>query len=318
MSDIWKIDNVDTTLPVVRNGLADIVNRKGETMEQVTKNVVAETKIRGCNPGYVKTTEGVVVIDTPQLPTHAVKMREEAEKHGPIRYLINTEYHVDHIFGNYYFKTAEHVLSHQVTADNFMVVSPEINPYEYAKEAIPSDDPEGEAIFPDEKTYFEDPNPPDITITGDTTLKVGNHTFELLHTPGHTPGQLAVYIPEERVVFASDTVFNHCQTWLYVSDVAAWIESLERLMGLDVDAIVPGHGNVCTKQELYVQRAFLMEWQTAVAVGIAKGWSRQECLDRIDFKERFPVDIGQEYMIDHVTQLNVGALYDKLTAPMKP
>ena len=47
-------------------------------MERVTDNVYAETKIRGCDPGYVVTSGGVVVIDTPQLPTHAVKMREEA------------------------------------------------------------------------------------------------------------------------------------------------------------------------------------------------------------------------------------------------
>ncbi len=287
-------------------------------MEQVTANVFAETKIRGCNPGYIVTNDGVVVIDTPQLPTHAVKMRKECEARGPIRYLINTEYHIDHIFGNYYFKSAEHVVAHQVTVDNFMTVSPEINPYEYAKEAMPTDDPEGIAIFPDEKTYFADPNRPDIVLNGDATLKVGDHTFEILYTPGHTPGELAVYVPEERVVFTSDTVFHGCQTWLYVSDIRQWIESLERLMGLDVDTIVPGHGAVCTKQELYVQRAFLMEWETAIAVGLAKGWSAEECMKKFDFKERFTVDIGQEYMLDHVIQNNTRALYEKMMAPMKP
>ena len=112
-------------------------------MEQVTKNVFAETKIRGCNPSFVITSEGVVVIDTPQLPTHAVAMRKQAESYGPIKYLINTEYHVDHIFGNYYFNGTGLVVSHIETMNNFMTVSPEINPYEYAKEAIPTDDPEG-------------------------------------------------------------------------------------------------------------------------------------------------------------------------------
>jgi cyclase len=288
-------------------------------MQQITRNVFAETRIRGCNPGYVITSDGVVVIDTPQLPTHAVKMREEAEKHDPIRYLINTEYHIDHIFGNYYFKSAEHVIAHQVTADNFMTVSPEINPFAYAKEAMPTDDPEGISIFPDEKTYFEDPNRPDMIINGDTTLKVGDHTFELLFTPGHTPGELAVYVPEERVVFASDTLFHGCQTWLYVSNIAQWIESLERLMGLDADIVVPGHGEVCGKDQLYVQRAFLMEWETAIAVGVAKGWSKEECLAmaKKEFGERFSVDIGQEYMLDHIIENNVNALYKRMTAPMK-
>jgi cyclase len=285
-------------------------------MEQVTRNVFAETKIRGCNPGYVITSEGVVVIDTPQLPTRAVKMREEAESHGPIRYLINTEHHVDHIFGNFYFDSAEKIVAHRETVNNFMVVTPQINPYEYAKEAIPTDDPEGAKLFPDSKTYFAKPNRPTIVVSGDTTIQVGGHTFQLLHTPGHTPGQLAVVIPEERVMFCGDTIFNHCQTWLYTSDVNQWIKALERLLEIDVDAIVPGHGPVCTKQEIYVQRAFLMEWVTAVAVAVGKGWTKEECLARISFMDRFPVDIGQEYMGESVTRNNIIALYDQLTVKM--
>jgi len=81
--------------------------------------------------------DGVVVIDTPQLPTRAVEMRKEAESHGPIRYLINTEHHVDHIFGNYYFKGDFPVVNHQALYDRFMVVFPDLDPYEYAREAIP-------------------------------------------------------------------------------------------------------------------------------------------------------------------------------------
>ena len=283
-------------------------------MEKVTKNVYAETKIRGCNPGYVVTSDGVVVIDTPQLPTYAVRMRKEAEAHGPIRYLINTEHHVDHIFGNYYFRGAGTVVSHVETYNNFMVVTPEINPYEYAHEAIPTDDPEGEKIWPEEKDYFADPNRPKITFDGSMTLYVGDHTFELIHTPGHTPGQLAVHIPEERVAFVGDTVFNKCQTWHYASDIDTWIESLDRLKELDVDHIVPGHGPVCTKVEIDVQKAFLLEWVTAVQVAISKGWSKEQCMEKISFLDRFPVDIGQEYMGEHVTKHNIDVLYDKLIA----
>ncbi len=285
-------------------------------MDQITKNVFAETDVRGCNPGFVITSEGVVVIDTPQLPTYAVRMYEQAKSYGPIRYLINTEHHVDHIFGNYYFKDVEHVLSHQATLDNFMTVYPQINPYEYAKEAVPMDDPEGMAIFPDTDTYFAAMNKPDIIINGDMILKVGGHTFNILCTPGHTPGQLAVVVPEERLMFVGDTVFNGCQTWLYTSDIIAWLQSIEKLLEVDVDIIVPGHGPVCTKQELYVQRAFILEWVTSISVAIGKGWSKEECLKKLGFSERFPVDIGQEYMLDDVTINNIGALYDQLTSKM--
>lgn len=281
-------------------------------MEKVTKNVFAETRIRGCNPGYVITSDGVVVIDTPQLPTHAVQMRKEAEKNGPIRYLINTEHHVDHIFGNYFFRGAGIVISHIEVYKAFMVVTPSINPYAYAREAIPTDDPDGASIFPDEKAYFADPNKPTITFDKNVTLRVGRHTFELIHTPGHSKGQIIVYIPEERVVFTGDTIFHQCQTWIYEADPDQWLASLKFIESLDVDYIVPGHGSVCTKKYIPVQSAFIREWMTAVALGIARGWSKEECIRNISFLDRFPVDIGQEYMGPRVQEMNVTALYDYL------
>ena len=224
-------------------------------MEQLSANIFTDTKLRGCNPSYVTTSDGVVVIDTPQLPTKAVAMRREAESHGPIRYVINTEHHVDHIFGNYYFKGAGTVVNHQGVYDNFMVVYPELDPFAYAYEALPTpagkgtdlDDPEGVALWPDRDEYYADPNKGTIVFTGDLTLRVGDHTFHCLHTPGHTPGQVAVHVPEERTVFTGDTIFSGCQTWLMTSNVDQWIASLDRIRALDVDRVVPGHGPVTTK-----------------------------------------------------------------------
>lgn len=260
------------------------------------------------------TADGVVVVDTPQLPTRAVAMRKEAEAHGPIRYLINTEHHVDHIFGNYYFKGAGTVVHHQGVYDHFMVVYPELDPFAYAAEAIPTDDPGGEALFPIRDEYYADPNKGQIVFTGDLTLHVGDHTFHLLHTPGHTPGQVAVHVPEERVVFTGDTVFSECQTWLMTSNVEQWLDALDKLRGLDVDHLIPGHGPVTTPRYLDTQRSMLLEWQTAVASAIARGWSREETVERVNFAERYPVDIGQEYMMEYIQTLNAGSLYDKLTA----
>lgn len=282
-------------------------------MEQVTRNVCTDTTLRGCNPSFVSTSDGVVVIDTPQLPTRAVAMRREAESRGPIRYLINTEHHVDHIFGNFYFKGAGAVVEHQGLYDNFMVVTPDLDPYAYAKEAIPSDDPDGAAIFPGRDEYYADPNKGTIVFSGDLTLRVGDHTFHLLHTPGHTPGQLAVHVPEEGVVFTGDTIFSECQTWLMTSDVEQWLAALDRIRTLDIDHIVPGHGPVTTKKYLDTQRSVLMEWKSAVAIAIAKGWTREETIERVNFAERYPVDIGQGYMMDHIQTLNAASLYDKLT-----
>ena len=206
-----------------------------------------------------------------------------------------------------------------------MVVFPELDPFAYAYESVPGDnpkgtdldDPEGVALWPEREVYYADPNKGRIVFTGDLTLRVGEHTFELLHTPGHTPGQLAVHVPEERVVFTGDTIFSGCQTWLMTSDVDQWLVALERIRALDVDTIVPGHGPVVGKACLDVQRAHLLEWKAAVASAIANGWSRDETIARVDFRDRFgPVDVGQGYMLDYIQQRNAAALFDKLTGEM--
>jgi cyclase len=291
-------------------------------MEQVTGTIFTETHWRGCNPSYVVTTDGVVVIDTPQLPTKAVAMRKEAESKGPIRYIINTEHHVDHIFGNYYFKGAGTVVNHQGVYDRFMVVYPELDPFAYAYEALPTpsgkgtdlDDAEGVALWPDRDEYYADPNKGKIVFSGDLTLRVGGHTFHCLSTPGHTPGQIAVHVPEEGTVFTGDTIFSQCQTWLMTSDVDQWLASLDRLRCLDVDYVVPGHGPVTDLRYIATQRAVLLEWKAAVAAAVAKGWTREETVERVSFADRYPVDVGQEYMMDYIQTLNVRSLWDKLTA----
>ena len=291
-------------------------------MERVTGNVFTNTKLRGCNPSYVITSDGVVVVDTPQLPTRAVAMREEALSHGPIRYIVNTEHHVDHIFGNYFFSGAGTVVNHRELYERFMVVFPELDPFAYAYESIPGDNPKGTDLddpaaldlWPDRDVYYADPNKGRIVFTGDLTLRVGDHTFDLLHTPGHTPGQLAVHVPEEGVVFTGDTIFSGCQTWLMTSDVDQWLAALERIRGLDFETIVPGHGPVVPKSYLDVQRAHLLAWKSAVATAIANGWSRDETIARVTFRDEFgPVDIGQGYMLDYIQSRNAAALYDKLT-----
>jgi cyclase len=285
-------------------------------MEQVTRNVFTNTKLRGCNPSYVVTSDGVVVIDTPQLPTRAVAMRAAAERHGPIRYLINTENHVDHIFGNYWFKGAGEIVNHKALWDIFMDPKAALDPFVYALEAIPTDDPDAAPLIPDRDAYYADLPRGTVVFTGDLLkLRVGDHTIDCHWTPGHTPGQLAVHVPEERVVFTGDTIFSGVQTWLMTSNVDQWLEALETIRALDVDYVVPGHGPVVALDYVQTQRAVLMAWKAAVADAVSKGWSREETIAQVRFDDQFgPVDVGQAYMMDHIQNNNAGSLWDKLTA----
>jgi cyclase len=195
-----------------------------------------------------------------------------------------------------------------------MVPTPDLDPFAYALEAIPTDDPQGASLLPDRETYYADPNKGTIVFTGDLALHVGDRTFRLLHTPGHTPGQVAVHVAEEGVVFTGDTVFSECQTWLMTSDVDQWVDALERIAGLDADRLVPGHGPVTTLSYLATQRAVLLDWKAAVAAAVAKGWTREETIARVNFADRYPVDVGQGHMMGHIQTLNAASLWDKLSA----
>lgn len=284
-------------------------------MKKITENVYVLTGSRGCNPGYVVTSEGVVLIDTPQLPTKAVAMREEILRKGPLRFLINTEYHLDHIFGNHYFAGLCPVVSHRHTLESFWSFRPGVDAYDYMVDLVKNDDPQGVKLMPSRKDLTV--NAPTVTFSDNLTLRVGEHVFELIHTPGHTKGQIAVFVPKEKVVFVGDTVFCERQVWFHSADPDRWLDSLDFLETLEVDHIVPGHGPICDKAYLLKQSAYLREWITAVAVGIANGWSKEECVRGISFLDRLPMDTGHENSGPMVQQWNIERIFDYLLGRIK-
>jgi len=192
-------------------------------MEKISDNVYAETGFRGCNPGFVVTSEGVVMIDTPQMPADAVGWRDEIAKHGTVRYLINTEPHGDHFTGNYFFEGT--VVAHEGTRQAIMASAANV---EQARERFKQANPELAPVL-EGFTY----RIPTITLSQELTIYVGDHTFKLTNMPGHTPYQVAVFIPEEKVVFTSDNIFYKVQTFLQQAVPFEWLESLNKLQELE-------------------------------------------------------------------------------------
>lgn len=276
----------------------------------ITNNVYAITDRRGCNPGYVVTEDGVVMIDSPQLPSDALRLREEILKKGPLRFLINTEFHIDHIFGDCYFEDLCPVISHKFTRESFWEFRPGADAYDYMFDMVKNEDPDGLASMPSRENFAK--YYPTVTFSDRMTLHVGDHVFELMNTPGHTKGQTAVYVPKERVVFTGDTIFSERQVWFQSADPEKWIQSLDFLESLDVDYIIPGHGPVCDKSYILKQSAYIREWITAVATAMAKGWSKSECLERIDFLDRLPMDYGHEDAGAMVQGRNIERIFDYL------
>jgi cyclase len=266
-------------------------------LEKITDNVYAETQFRGCNPGFVVTREGVVMIDTPQIPTDAIEWRHEIAKHGPVRYLINTEPHGDHFTGNYFFDGT--VVAHEGTREAIMVAS-----VEQLKERLKKIAPDSIPLLGGFSYRL-----PTITLSQQLTLYIGEHTFQLIHLPGHTPYQVAVYCPQERVIFTSDNVFYRVQGYLSHSLPYEWLHSLKQMQELEADILVPGHGSICDPSYIPEMSSFIQAWIDKVTVAINQELSLEEAKERISLLDIYPMSPGNENMGPELQKLNVAHLY---------
>lgn len=272
-------------------------------MRQLTRNVFVETGLRGANHGFVTTSDGVVLVDTPFKPSDALRLRDELAGRGRLRYVINTEPHGDHWTGNAFFDAP--VVAHAGVRARMLGLDMAAHLARVA------------TFGPAEPALLEGyrPNPPVVTFErGTLTLYVGDHTFRLIHMPGHTPAQAAVLVEEEGVVFTSDNVFSGVQTWLHEADPERQLEALEAIRALPAQTLVPGHGAVCDKRYLDEQAAYIREWVAYVRDAVARGVGRDEAVATLTtMTGRYPMDAEQAGMEPRVMQLNVANLYDYVT-----
>jgi cyclase len=271
-------------------------------MKQLTASVFAETELRGANHGFVITSDGIVLIDTPHKPSDALKLRAEIERRGRLRYIINTEPHGDHWTGNAFFDVP--VIAHEGVRSRILGTDLTAHVARVA------------SFGPQEPRLLDGyrPNVPVITFQREMTLHVGHHTFRMVHMPGHTPYQAAVIVADEGVVFTSDNVFCKVHTWIQEGHPQLWLVALDSLRGLREDTFVPGHGPVCDKRYLDEQAAFIREWVDYVRTGVDHGMTKDECLAKLTaMTDRYPMDVEQDGMAPRVMQMNVANLYDYLT-----
>jgi endoribonuclease LACTB2 len=83
------------------------------------------------------------------------------------------------------------------------------------------------------------------TLNDEHELTVAGVKVKALHTPGHTPGHLNVYIPSEKVLLAGDNILGEGTTWIGKpdGDMADYIQSLKRIQKLEINKLGPGHGD---------------------------------------------------------------------------
>ena len=277
-----------------------------ERLEEIGPGLFLGIDIPGCNPGYIVTSEGVVLIDTPQPPAVCVRWREELRKYGPVVYIISTEHHIDHILGYGFFEGV--VVSHEGTKELFYELSPVSGanmkkPEEFVARKDPDDLPlmEGYAV-----------KEPTITFSDRMTLYVGEEEIRLINLPSHVMNTTIVHLPRHRVAYISDVIFNNYMPWLHQCVPHLWLKALDELEAMDLDVMAPSHGDVCDKSYIPVMRSTLTEIFDTVESAIEKGMTREEAVESITFIDQLPIPPWNQAIAPLVQKLNIGRVYDQL------
>ena len=189
----------------------------------------------GANATFITTKEGVIVIDTRGSEKEAkqvLKAIREATQQ-PVIYVVNSHFHKENVAGNSVFTTARTIIAQQQALA--MIVT--------------------EAERENRKV-----TPPNLSFEKKLELKLGKYHLKLVHPgPGHTEGDLYVYIPKWRILITGGMVFNHIIPFLGDSAIDSWIDGLVEMEDLDAEVIVPGHGPVGGKPLVTQMKHYLME-----------------------------------------------------------
>jgi len=198
------------------------------------------------NAGVIEGPDGLLAIDTLGPPIHAKAFKAAAEAATRKRFgrVINTHHHRDHTNGNCFFAPVEIVSSaytRQATIDDGIPA----RPYDTR--------PLWQAGMEELKLA-----PPTTTLSAGATYRYGPMVVDVIPAyPAHTFGDVMVYLPEQRILFAGDVAFYYVTPAGHNAQITRWIDAIDRIDRMEVDLIVPGHGPIGTKAELKDTRAYL-------------------------------------------------------------
>ncbi len=249
--------------------------------------------------GVIFTSQGAIVVDTLlflEETSEIVDLVQRKSSNGAC-YVINTHSHSDHIYGAYLFDGAEvigHHLCRQILQRHGQEDLDEI------KERVPE--------LAEVQLRL-----PSVTFNQELTLRLGDKTVRLIHMPGATPDSIVVYVREDKVLFAGDTIMP--VPYIADGDRLALIESLRAISKLGVDSIVQGHGGVLLRGEvkstLKSSIAYLETIYDKVREKVEAGAPRDE-LRQIGIESCGRSRVPLDGLVQELHQTNLGVIYDQL------
>jgi len=243
----------------------------GETtgLQRISEHVFAYVDVKdlspansmGANSGIIVGRNGVMVVDTLISAREGTRLLRDIRKvtDKPIKYIVNTHYHLDHAWGNDQLTKVGAVV---IAQDNSRKNFPRgVYGLEHHKEfGLTDADVEGTVL-----------QIPTLTFSQAMTIDLGGVTVELKYLgPAHTDDSITVFIPQDKVLFVGDILFTGCHPFLGEGDIGSWVKILNQLEQVPAEKIIPGHGPISGKSELKVMAAYLVQFD-ALARQLCKG-----------------------------------------------
>ncbi len=199
--------------------------------ERVTDNIYVFTSdlYAQVTAGAVVTPEGTVLVDSLPFPSETREMASFIPRVSPegVRYVILTHYHADHAYGSYLFSEAD-LVSHELCR---RLLQERGYP---ALQQAKAQEPMLEEV---------EMRLPDVTFDGDEmALQLDEQLIQLIWAPGHTRDLVMVYVEQDNVLFASDTMMPVPS--IVDGELDPFRRSLKRIKELEIDNLVQGHGEV--------------------------------------------------------------------------
>ena len=237
------------------------------------------------NAGFVVTPGGVVVVDALGSPHAAGRLLKAIRQRTdqPVTDVVLTHYHADHIYGLQVFKQlGARIIAHSAGRE-----------YLHSDAARLRLEASRVDIEPwiDADTRLE---PADLWIDGPMRFERGGVELRIDHVgPSHTPEDLTMYVPGERLLFAGDLFFNGRLPFVGKANSSQWIRSLERLLAVDAAVVVPGHGSASRtpRQDIGMTRDYLVHLRKSMGQAVAEFVPFEEAYERTDWSafEKVPM-----------------------------
>jgi len=275
-------------------------------MQRIAERVYVETIYRGGNIGCVITDRGLVLIDTPILPRDAHHWREQIKNLTPLPllYVVNTDYCEERVLGSTLFDAP--IVAHESAWERVQGYGDTFG--QQIANALRPIDSEAAAAAEQLK-----PIGPQITFTERMSLCKGSPEVRLIHLGGHTPASVAVYLPDEQILFTGDNVVVDTLPVLIHADTKQWLEALTNIRKMRVETLVPGRGPLCDVTVTQPLSEYLRLIRDQVRRSFQSGRSKSEMSSLIaDLIDAYPLASTEREGLRARIKANLDRVYDEI------